>query len=222
MKKTLQGVAFSAALLGASAAAAQALALRAGLTTGFGAELGYGVNDYLAVRASYGAGSLSYDTTESDIRYDFKWKPQLALLTADIHPFAGWFRVSVGFGNHGTKLTGRAVATSGTLEIGNQTFNAADVGSVDARVSFKRASPYLGIGWGAAARGNAGFYFTSDIGVVFSRATGSVTGTCAAGVPPATCTQLQQELQNESQSFRQEVERIKYYPVITVGVGYRF
>ncbi|MCX8006169.1 MAG: hypothetical protein N2688_14655 [Burkholderiaceae bacterium] len=221
MKKILRKLAFAGGLLGASAAAAQAVAVRGG-TTGFGAELGYGVNDYLALRASYGAGSLGYETTESDIRYDFTLKPRLALLTADVHPFGGWFRISVGYGNHGTRLNGRALPTGGTIEIDDQVFNATDVGSVDASVSFKRASPYLGIGWGAAARGGAGFYFTSDFGVVFSRASGSVTGTCAAGVPPATCTQLQQALQNESQSFRQEVERVKYYPVITVGVGYRF
>ena len=49
-----------------------------------------------------------------------------------------------------------------------------------------------------------------------------MTGTCASGVPAPVCDQLQSDLDAEAAQFRQEVEDFKYYPVIAIGVGYRF
>jgi hypothetical protein len=207
---------------GAGNANAQAAAARIG-TTGLGAELGAGFNEFLAVRGSYGAGSYSHSFTESDIRYKAKVKPRVGLLTLDVHPFAGHFRLSAGLGFNATRADGTADATSGTITINDTVYNTADVGTVQGRVTFDRTSPYLGLGWGAAARPSGpGLYFTSDVGVVLSKATGSVTGTCAASLPALVCAQLQTDLDAEAQQFRQEVEKFKYYPVVAVGIGYRF
>ncbi|HXF44711.1 MAG TPA: hypothetical protein VNK91_01175 [Burkholderiaceae bacterium] len=211
----------SLAVLGASSAPAQSLSARGG-TTGFGAELGAGLTPFLGVRGSYAAGSYDYDTTKSDIRYDAKLKPSVGLLTLDVHPFAGSFRLSAGLGLNNTKVDGRADTTSGTITINGQTYNTSDVGTVEGSVRFERTAPYIGIGWGAAAAPGRGLYFTSDLGVIFSRATGSVSGTCAPSLNPLVCAQLQSDLQAEAQKFKQEVEKVKYYPVVTIGVGYRF
>jgi hypothetical protein len=51
-------------------------------TTGWGAELGFGFNELLAVRGSYGAGSFDYTFSESDIDYRTKVKPSIGLLTS--------------------------------------------------------------------------------------------------------------------------------------------
>jgi hypothetical protein len=41
-------------------------------------------------------------------------------------------------------------------------------------------------------------------------------------LPALTCSQLQNDLNAEAQQFKHEVEKFKYYPVIALGVGYRF
>ena len=210
-----------ACLLAAGAVHAQSAAARIG-TTGFGAELGVGINDLIGVRGSYGAGSYNYNFTESDIRYKTHIKPNIGLLTLDIHPFAGWFRLSAGVGFNNTKADGTADTTSGTITINGTAYNTSEVGTVQGRVTFDRTSPYLGLGWGAPARHDTGLYFTSDIGVMFSKATGSVTGTCAASLPAPTCAQLQSDLNAEAAQFKNDVEKFKYYPVIAIGLGYRF
>jgi hypothetical protein len=210
-----------AAATGAGSAHAQSVAARVG-TTGFGAELGFGITEHLGVRGSYGAGSFNYNVTESDIRYETKVKPNVGMVTLDVHPFGGWFRLSAGLGLNDTKADGTADTTSGTLTINGTTYNSSEVGTVRGKITFKKAAPYLGLGWGAPARSQGGFYFTSDFGVMFSKATGSVTGTCAPSLPANTCTALQADLDAEAQQFKQEVEKFKYYPVITLGVGYRF
>lgn len=209
------------AAAGAGGAHAQSVAARFG-TTGFGAELGLGFNEFVAVRGSYGAGSFNYDVTESDIRYTTKVKPSVGILTLDVHPFGGWFRLSGGLGLNNTHADGTADSTTGTLTINGTTYTTSEVGTVQGKITFAKTSPYLGFGWGAPARSQGGFYFTSDFGLVFSKATGSVTGTCAASLPANTCAALQADLNAEAQQFKQEVEKVKYYPVVTLGVGYRF
>ena len=49
-----------------------------------------------------------------------------------------------------------------------------------------------------------------------------MTGTCTPSLPANACAALQADLDAEAQQFKQEVEKYKYYPVITLGVGYRF
>lgn len=212
---------FVAAASGAGAACAQSVAARVG-TTGLGAEAAFGLTEHLGVRGSYGVGSYNYEVTESDIKYKAKVKPNVGLVTLDVHPFAGWFRLSAGLGLNGTKADGSADTTSGTLTINGTTYNTSEIGSVTGKITFKKAAPYLGLGWGAPAKSSGGFYFTSDFGVMFSKATGSVTGTCAASLPAPTCAQLQADLDAEALQFKREVEKVKYYPVIAIGVGYRF
>lgn len=209
--------------LGASASGAwaQSAALRGG-TTGLGAELGYGVNSYLGVRGGFGAGSYGYDTTEDGIHYRATLKAGAGLFTLDLHPFAGAFRLSAGLGLNRSRVDFRAVPVGGTLTIGERDYNAADVGMVDGRVRFPRTAPYIGLGWGATTQPARGLYFTSDVGLLLGRASASLTGTCAPSLDAGTCAQLQRDLQVEAQAFQREAEKIKYYPVITGGFGYRF
>jgi hypothetical protein len=221
MSRTVRNLALLAAIFCAGGAHAQSVGARIG-TTGLGAEVGFGFNDLLAVRGSYGAGSFDYSFTESDIRYKAKVKPSVGLLTLDVHPFAGFFRLSAGLGFNNTRADGTAEPVSGTITINGTVYNSSEVGTVQGRVTFDKTVPYLGIGWGASAKPATGWYFTSDFGVMFSKATGSVSGTCAPSLPAPVCAQLQGDLNAEAQQFKQEVERYKYYPVLTVGVGYRF
>jgi hypothetical protein len=219
MRLNLIAAAF--ALLCTTAAHAQPVALNLG-TTGIGAEIGHGFNEWLGMRGSYGMYNYGYDYTESDVRYKGKLKIGVGLLTADVHPFAGVFRLSAGLGYNNTRIDADADTTTGTIEIGNNTYQTSEVGTVRGEVHFQKTVPYVGFGWGTKAMGSSGFFFTSDFGVLFSKASGSVTGECAAGIPANICTQLQADLQTESQEFLREVEKMKYYPVVRIGLGYRF
>lgn len=200
---------------------AQPVALQVG-TTGIGAELGFGLTDHLGVRASYGSGSFPYSITESGVRYDTRAKPRVGLLNLDLHPFGGVFRVSAGVAYNGSRIEGRADTSTGTIVLNNVTYNTSDLGTVEGEVHFTKVAPYVGFGWGHAAHGSTGFFFTSDFGAMYSPATGSVTGTCAQFVAPPVCAVLQSDLRAEADAFRREVERYKFYPVVRIGLGYRF
>jgi hypothetical protein len=220
MRYVRLSVALAIALAGGSASA-QSLSTNLG-TTGVGIEAGYGLDNHFALRGGYGVGSYDYTYTESDIRYDAKLDIGVGLFTADWHPFGGVFRISAGLGLNNTKVDGTADAVNGTITINGQQYTTSEVGTVQGNVKFDKSAPYLGFGWGNRAGASGGLFFTSDFGLVFSKASGSVTGTCAPSLNPMICTQLQNDLDAESQSFLREVEKVKYYPVARVGFGYRF
>jgi hypothetical protein len=205
----------------AGAASAQSAALQIG-TTGLGVEAGFGLTEYLATRVSYGAGSYPYSIIESGIRYDTKAKASVGLLTLDLHPFRGVFRLSAGLGYNNTRIEGTADTEAGTIVINGVTYSTSQFGTVEGEIHFTKASPYVGFGWGNAAKSDDGLFFTVDFGVMYSPATGTVTGTCAPLLAAPVCAVLQTDLRAEAEEFTREVEKHKYYPVVRLGFGYRF
>ncbi|GAB4472876.1 MAG: hypothetical protein OHK0044_16800 [Burkholderiaceae bacterium] len=212
-----------AALLALFAApvAAQTIAAKGG-TTGLGAELAWPLTERFAARLWANGGSLSRDLTESGIRYDVKLKFGAAFALADLHPFAGSFRVSAGLAYNDNRFDFTGRGDGSTIEINGVPYNSADVGTLDGRVRFDKTSPYLGIGWGSAPRGAAGFGATIDLGVMFQKTRASLTGTCGPSLPAPVCAQLQNDLSAEEAQFRDAVDSFKAYPVVSVGLSYRF
>jgi hypothetical protein len=202
---------------------AQPVALQVG-TTGLGAEVGFGLSDYFGTRASYGVGSFAYTITETEsgLRYDARAKPSVGLLILDLHPFRGVFRLSAGLSYNGTRIEGTGDTSSGTIILNGVTYNTSDLGTVEGEVHFQKFAPYVGFGWGTAAMGSKGFFFTSDFGAMYSPATGSATATCAPFLAPPVCASLQNDFRAEADAFRRDVETNKFYPVVRLGLGYRF
>ncbi|MEW5878841.1 MAG: hypothetical protein AB1761_00185 [Pseudomonadota bacterium] len=220
--QTRKGAALAALLvLVAAPVAAQTIAVKGG-TTGLGAELAWPVTDRFAARLWANGGSLSRDMTESGIRYDAKLKFGTALALADLHPFAGRFRISAGVAYNDNRFDFTGRGDGSTIEINGVPYNSADVGTLDGHVRFDKTSPYLGIGWASAPRGAAGFGAAIDLGVMFQKPRASLTGTCGPSLPAPVCAQLQSDLRAEEVQFRDAVDDFKAYPVVSIGLSYRF
>jgi hypothetical protein len=217
------GAVAATALLGlAHGAQAQALAAKVG-TTGLGAEFSYGITSMFAVRGGYNGGSVSRTLDESDIRYDAAVDFSSILLTADLHPFASGFRLSAGAMINNNKAEALGQPQGGTIIINGVPYPAVAVGSVIGTVEFDRFSPYVGIGWGAAPKGGKGLFFAADLGAVFQTPKSTLVGTCGPILPANICAQLQSDLRAEEVEFQDALDSsLKVYPVITVGIGYRF
>ncbi|MCS7101711.1 MAG: hypothetical protein NZL99_08460, partial [Burkholderiaceae bacterium] len=173
-------------------AAAQALAARAG-TTGFGADFSLSLAQQFGLRGTLYGGSVSDRTTESGIRYESKVRFGTAMALADFFPGAGRFRLSAGlaYNDNRIDLTARD-GGGGTVEIGANTYNLSDVGPVTGRVRFDRVNPYIGLGWGNAARSfGPGLFFSGDIGLMRVKPKVSLSANCRPPLTPAQCAQLE-------------------------------
>jgi hypothetical protein len=136
------------------AAAAQAgVAVTADLgSTGVGAHLVVPMETYLNGRFGINYLKHDFDKTSGAIRYDIKGKVQTVDALFDFYPRAGsTFRLTGGLVYNGSKFDARANPDAlGKFLINGVEYGAADVGLLHGRIDFRKAAPYLGLGWGNA------------------------------------------------------------------------
>lgn len=201
-------------LLAASPAAVAdnfALGAKAG-TPGIGLEGTFGMTEALNLRGGLYTFDYSDTLDENGIEYDGDLELNNIGLFLDWHPFRGTFRVSVGGVQSGTAFKGNA---DGDLDVGNDTYTA----ELRAEVDWDGFAPYLGIGWGNAVR-EAGWSMSFDLGVMFTgEPTVSLTGTVS---DPARQPDFDQDLALEEADLQEELDDVTLYPVIALGVAYRF
>ena len=223
MRKTIAAFAIMPLLYLPSVAPADtSLGIRGG-TLGGGVELSYALSQRAAVRLNADGYNRTQTTTEADIQYDAKFKLQTASLLGDWFPFANNFRISAGAMFNGNKFSLKGQPTGPGFTINDQTYTAAEVGSLEATVKFKRAAPYFGIGYGRPI--NSGLSLIFDAGIMFQGSPKSrIDVTCGAAAPQgsARCTQLQNDAAAEQAQLDDSLSSFKYYPVISLGLAYTF
>jgi hypothetical protein len=199
------------------ASADTSLGLRGG-TLGGGAELSYALSQRAAVRLNADGYTRKQTSTQADIDYDMKLKLQTASLLGDLFPFANNFRVSLGAMFNGNKFSLKGQPTGPGYVINGNPYGAAEVGSLEAAVKFRKASPYFGIGYGRPIKSGLSLIF--DAGIMFQGSPRSkIDVNCGT---TARCAQLQSDAKAEESSLDDSLHKFKYYPVISLGLAYTF
>ena len=225
MKKTvLAAIAAIGSLAAANASAEVGLGLRAGALMGVGADIDVGLSDYLTLRAGYNYLNYSRTVDDTGVSYDGTFKVSSFTGALDWHVFGGGFRFSLGAVAAGPKIDIVGTPTSGSYQIGNNTYQASQVGSLRGQIEIgNKVAPYVGIGWGNAAGKNHRVTFLFDIGAIYGGTPDvALAAQCGAGVPTNVCTQLQNDVAVEIQKIKDDATAIQWYPVISVGLGIRF
>ncbi len=206
-------------------------------TLGYGAELDYPINASWNLRLQM--NSFNYDDTfnESDIEYNGELDLSTFGALVDFRPFDGVFKLTAGFFSNKNNLAASAVSRSDkTFEIGNSEFRGAvnDPLSLSAKVDLGKSSAgYLGLGWGNSY--SSGVSFNFELGALLSgkavanlsasgtaynvnapTQTFSVTGNSEAAVA------FRQQLGIEQANLQEDLDGFEIYPVIALGLGYRF
>jgi hypothetical protein len=213
----------AAAMLAAAPACAQDRASSLGVgvsggTLGVGPELNFR-GETIGVRGS--ATFLNYGrNVESDgVDYDGDLKLRSFGGSVDVYPGGGGFRISPGVRISRNRVNLRAAPGATTsVEIGDVTYTGAQIGVITGEVRPKRLAPTLTVGYGSG-RGS-GLYFGLDAGVMYQGSPKvrelSVTG------PLSTNAAFQTQLTRERGEIEDEVDNYKFYPVLQLGLGFRF
>ncbi|MEQ1440632.1 hypothetical protein AAG565_14840 [Fontimonas sp. SYSU GA230001] len=216
----------------------QQVGLRLG-SAGIGLEYGIGVARRVDLRAGYSFGSLSRTVDVDGIDYDARVRAGAAFGLFDLRPFDGGFRVTAGAYSKPPRVDFFTVANNDEYDIGGTRYTAN--GRLDGDVRMGSVTPYAGIGWGGAATG-AGFGWSFDAGVLFAgqpevaltatgRACNSTLAACNPDSPifgfdvngsDARAAQFQSALEQERKNFEKDIENRRYWPVINLGLHYRF
>lgn len=196
---------------------AASVGLTAG-TLGIGPEVGYRVNKTIGVRANLSLLSFGADFDSDDVAYRGDIDLKSGGLMLDVYPFGGGFRVSAGARINGNKGELKATPSGATIDIGEDTYTAAEIGTLSGKAEVKDFAPALTLGYGGGLR--RGLAFTLEAGVLFQGAVRikefTSTGTLANDAA------FRADLERERRSLQDDVDDYKVYPILQAGLKYRF
>lgn len=216
-----------AALLAAPAWGQVALGGKAG-SLGLGLELTVGLSPQWNAR--FGVNGFNYTDDHrrvSQIEYDATAKLRTATALLDWHPGGSGFRLSGGLVYNDTRIDAHSlVPASGIYDIGGVPVPVALVGTLDGRIDFDPVVPYLGIGWGNAVAPDSKVGFFFDAGAMFQgKGKVKLTPNIPPGSPlnnPTARAALEILLQREENDIENDVADYTVYPVVAIGLTYRF
>ncbi len=211
MMYTVTLLASAATLLAAAPARAEfGIGVNVG-TLGLGVEARQTLFPSLDLR--FGIAGIRYNTSFEYDNVDYDIKESLAVpeVKLDWRPMQGMFRLTVaaGYYNQVSKL--KLVPEPGTTYIvGNTSYTAAQIGSLNGKLSYHVAAPYLGAGWDFLKNKHLGF--TLDVGAYYRNEPDVLltsTGTVSAS-----------DLQLETANIKSDA--LTFYPTVKVGMLFRF
>lgn len=154
---------------------------------------------------------FNYNTTitETNVTYDGQLKLGSVGLLADIYPFASKFRITGGLYYNGNKLELNSQQAGVVVVGGNAYLNP----NIRTTIDFNQVAPYIGIGWGDAISSGSPFGFSFELGALYQGTPNSTV--IAPGIAPA-------DIAAEKRKLDDSLSRFTWYPVVAVGVNWRF
>jgi len=223
MKTILAKAALAALALTAfaSANADFGVGFKAG-TLGLGLEGRWSALPWLDVRV--GGNTFDYDDNgaQAGIDYDATFGLDNFYATGNFRFPLSPFRVTAGVYSNGNEFTMSSQDTGGAeFEIGDSTFSAADVGTLQGVTSFSSTAPYVGVGYDFEIFGKVGLNL--DFGVLW-QGDPSVTLEASAleSAPQAVQAELIPALETERLELEDEMSDFKAWPVVSLGFIYNF
>jgi hypothetical protein len=179
---------------------------------GFGVEARQVLSPSLDLR--FGIAGIAYHTEfeYDDIDYDIEQSAAVPEVKLDWRPAQGIFRLTFGVGYYNEVSDLELTPEFGTFyTIGNTPYTAAQVGTLNGKVSYHVFTPYFGVGWDILPK-NKNIGFTIDVGAYY-RNEPDVTMT-STGTVSAT------DLALEAQNIKDDAWAV--YPVVKLGMLFRF
>ncbi|VWC91080.1 hypothetical protein BLA39750_01893 [Burkholderia lata] len=208
------------AVMCAASAHAQEIYLQGG-TQGVGIGAAVSFNSMLGAHADFNAIDLSHDFTVAGNRYQDDLKLRQGGLYADIFPWRGsGFRATLGLRFNDDDLRGVSVPTNGTYVFGGKRYPAMPGMYAVAEARYPTVMPYFGIGYGHRPA-SKGLGFVADLGVAYGipKCSYTLSPELAAAAGPAKSQVL---ASSGLDSLQQVMSRYRWYPVLQIGISYRF
>ena len=194
-------------------------------TTGVGGSIAYGITRKLSLRANGSVFSYGVeDTVGEDPRLRATGDANVGAFSGflDFHPFGNSFRLTGGVGKNNFQVDAVAIPLDPVC-FGNEdnagvcdgkVFSPERLGTLKATVKYPAAlHPYVGLGFGNLATGNSRVTFLLDLGAYYSSAPELSLENDGLFGPTADPENVQ--------TINDGIKSFAWYPVISIGVGFR-
>lgn len=184
-------------------------------TLGFGVDVGLGLHSRITVRAGASYMPIKPSFSASDLSWEFSLPETQFMGLVDFFLIGG-LRVTGGV-RYKTEDISALVQYTGSVDIGGTMYQGTDVGEVTGALLTKDLAPYVGIGFGNVAKRGLGFLL--DLGVALHGAPGVTLG---ASGPIASDPTFVADLAQERADFEDDVDWVKFYPIVKLGITIGF
>ncbi|KFI05644.1 hypothetical protein [Massilia sp. BSC265] len=193
-------------------------------TTGAGLHLVVPMESNLNGR--FGANYFKHDFDKRSGLVDYKFEGKLS--TFDV--LFDWyvipnssFRLTGGLVYNGSRFDAVGVpGANRSFNFNGNTYSTADLGRLEAEVTFRRAAPYVGIGWGNALSPNKRWNFSADVGAFYQGKANAKLIAFGCSTSKALCDKLANDLAVEKLRLQEELSDYKVYPVLRASISYSF
>lgn len=218
------------------AASDQAIGMQLG-SAGLGVEYLLRLTDHADLRAGYWLGALSQDREQDGVEYEARARAQALSVIAQLRPFAGGFRINVGAYSRPPVVELDARGRD-EYDLGNARYTGDLV--LDGEIDWNGVTPYVGVGWGGTSLGQ-GWGMSFDLGVlvlgdtrahldVSGRACDSSVLNCDPNGPTGfdvkgntpQAREFQDNVDAEERRIEQDGDDLGLWPVMMLGLHYRF
>ncbi len=191
-----------------------------GGTTGLGASLIFTASPQVTLTLGYTWLDYSYDVESDDADYDGNLDLSNLKLLANWHPWGGTFHFSAGLFATDNEVSLEAKPKPGyVFEVNGVDYSGAQIRTIGGKAVFEDdLAPYVGVGW-AKNPANTGLAFYATLGVMFA---GDASARLTATGPSANDPGFQANLRAEENSINKDLEDFGLYPVLQLGLQYRF
>jgi hypothetical protein len=206
-------------------------------TLGGGVELVTTMSRRTNLRVDGHYFGISENLTQDGVGYNGKLQMADARLSYDYYPFGGGLRLSAGAAVY-NKFSVKAVASvpsARTITFNNVDYysSATDPLKGNGTIDFShKVAPTASFGWGnAIPRSNRHLAFPLEIGVAFTGAPAfdlNMTGSACSSPDPATCSpvatnsEFKTNLAAERTKINNDIAPLRFYPIVNLGMTYRF
>jgi hypothetical protein len=193
--------------------------------TGTNLEISTPLNNYVSVRGEMNInGKVDRKLTLENNRYDITFNPDTKSLLVDVHPFSGAFYLTGGLisQNINFELTGNR--STSAFNFNGTSYAYTNVAKFTGKAGFSNSTaPYLGLGWSNRNQISSGVAFSFEAGLI-DVGTGSVdlAVECGSGLSSSQCSALQSDVAAEMSKVNSDLDRKLFYPVVKLGISYRF
>ncbi len=200
-------------------------------TLGFGVDTTLGLSEDVNLRLNLNKGKVTVDDVDNK-KYISDGGVDLftAGVIADYHPYHNGFRASAGLYYNANKIDVTDNIPQDNVLIGKKRYDFTKDTKTHLEVTPNQLAPYLGIGWGNAISKGSPWNISVDVGVLYQGkpdVTLSMSGTArdhdtGKNVNLDTNNIFKNNVAKEKSKIQSDTDGLAFYPVLTLGVSYRF
>ncbi|MGE6474310.1 hypothetical protein [Psychrobacter sp. NPDC078631] len=187
-------------------------------TLGYGANIGWSVNEKTELQAGWAGGDAADlfggDFDADDVNYDVDTDFSNPYLGVQLRPTGNWFTMGAGIIVPDNDIDVRANSEDNNYRINDVDYSADDVGTLQGTIEHRnKLAPYATVGFRPNITNNFGVF--GEVGAAYMGKT-DANVTATGNTPEATAAAQAAEQELEDKDW------LEWFPIVKVGATYRF